>query len=111
MKLTIASLPELEYEPIGNRVLLSCPKEDVNDHVKLDGILVPTAENRKQNPLVEMHVEAHGPKCDQVRAGQTVIFNVNNAAATTRGDREYRWTEEPFILAIVRQKNPVQALD
>lgn len=97
------------YEPIGNRVLLSCPKEEINGHVNVDGILVPEGESRKKNPIIEMTVEAAGPDCKQVSKGATVLFNLNNASATPRGDLEYRWTEEQFILAIVREREHADA--
>lgn len=95
-----------EIIPIGQRVYLSCPSEDVNGMVATEGgILVPDGENRKQNPIIEMTVEAVGPAAKQVQKGDVVLFNVHNAPAKQAGPVEYRWTEEAHIIAIVRPKN------
>jgi co-chaperonin GroES (HSP10) len=92
------------YEPIGSRVLLSCPAEDVNGMVNQGGVLVPEAESRRKKPIIEMTVLAAGPKCGQLKTGDIVLFNHGNSGAETREGIEYRWTEEQFIIAIVRRK-------
>ena len=95
------------YEPIGSRVLLSCPEqEDLSGkHVKEGGVLVPAGLIRPKSAFLEMTVEAAGKKCVQVKKGDIVIFNPQNAGAEKRGDGlEYRWTEEQFIIAVVRRK-------
>ena len=105
--MTIKSPITVTYEPIGSRVLLSCPEqEDLNgQHVKEGGVLVPAAFVKPKSAYDEMKVEAAGKECKQVEVGDIVIFNRNNAGGEKRGDGlEYRWTEEQFIIAVVRRK-------
>lgn len=100
-----------KYEPIGDRVLLSCPREDVNGHILRDGILVPEGESRKINPIIEMMVEAAGPDCKQVEVGDICLYNIHNSPAQPRGDVELRWVQEPHIIAIVRRESAMVATD
>lgn len=92
------------YEPIGNRVLLSCPEqEEAQGHVKEGGVLVPAAFVKPKSAYVEMKVEAAGKECKQVAAGDTVLFNPRNAGEEKRDGIEYRWTEEAHIIAVVKR--------
>ncbi len=105
--MNIKSPLTVTYEPIGSRVLLSCPEqEDLNgQHVKEGGVLVPAAFVKPKSQYEEMKVVAAGKECKQVEEGDTVLFNRQNAGGEKRGDGlEYRWTEEQFIIAVVKRK-------
>lgn len=95
----------ITYEPIGQRVLLSCPEqEEAQGHVKERGVLVPAAFAKPQSAYLEMTVVAAGEKCIQVKSGDKVLFNPRNAGEEKPGDGfEYRWTEEQHIIAVVKK--------
>lgn len=95
----------ITYEPIGQRVLLSCPEqEEAQGHVKEGLVLVPAGFSKPKSAYVEMTVVAAGDKCVQVRAGDKVLFNPRNAGEEKPGDGlEYRWTEEQHIIAVVKK--------
>lgn len=106
MQIISQKIPTIVYEPIGQRVLLSRPREDLNDMVMDKGVLVPGAQNRRNNPIIEHAVEAAGPDCKQVKVGDRVLFNCQNSGAQVVGENELAWTEEQFIVAIIRHAEP-----
>lgn len=101
MKIT---LTETHYEPIGRRVLLARPHEDLNAMVNVGGVLVPGGENRRKNPIIPHRVLAAGPECKQVEEGDEVLANHLNAPGIDMGEEDHCWTEEQHIIAVIRKK-------
>lgn len=92
------------FEPIGDGVILSIAREDVNEMVATaGGILVPKSADRANNPIQECLVVAAGPECKQIKAGDLCQFNLLNAPAIPAGDVEIRFTQEPHVLCITKK--------
>ena len=101
-----------KFEPIGDKVLLVIPREDVNEMIATEGgILVPKSEDRKNNPLQEFYVQAVGPACKTVRAGDTVLYNVHNSPPIPVGDVELRFAQEEHIFCVTHRGARVASIN
>jgi co-chaperonin GroES (HSP10) len=93
-----------QYEPIGDKVLLALPQEDVNALVKEKGILVPQDFSLKQTPLRETVVTAVGPDCVQVWPGDTVLWNKNNGGQPFPwGDKDLYFLDERNLICVLKK--------
>jgi co-chaperonin GroES (HSP10) len=94
------------YEPIGDKVLLALDREDVNNLVSDDGILVPVGTKEKRTPLRDTVVVAVGPDCKQVQRGDVVRWNKLNGTAFPEGDVDLYFIPEPHLIAIISRRVP-----
>lgn len=85
--------------PLNDRVIL---RQLVEDAESEGGIVIPDAVRKK---LPEAEVIACGPKCEQVKVGDTVIFNTysTNYLPSDAGDLVI--VEEADILVILDKEN------
>ena len=91
------------YKPIGDKVLLLMPREDVNEMVATEGgILVPRDAALRNTPIRETVVTARGPDCKQVQVGDTVMWNVNNANPFPDGDCDLYFLPESHLICITK---------
>lgn len=102
MKLKALEFDYSTYRPIGDKVFLMLPREDVNDMVMSGGVLVQKGAAMRDNPLRETAVNAVGPDCKQVKAGDTVLWNVLNSIAFPMGDFDLHFPQETHLICITR---------
>lgn len=88
------------YRPIGDKVFLMLPREDVNEMVKIEGVLVPKGADLRNNPMRETVVTAVGPECKQVKKGDLVLWNVNNAQPFPMGDFDLYFLPENHLICV-----------
>jgi co-chaperonin GroES (HSP10) len=82
------------YEPVADSIWVRCVID------KPDNIYLPG--NAKLPPFVEAEVLAVGPKCAQVKKGDTVLLNSVTIMAVKFGGEDYTFTKEDRIVAVVR---------
>lgn len=102
MKLKALEFDYSTYRPIGDKVFLMLPREDVNDMVSVQGVLVPKGADMRNNPLRETVATAVGPDCKQVKAGDTVLWNVLNSQPFPIGEFDLHFPQETHLICITR---------
>ena len=86
-----------KYEPVGDSIWVHVDLEDV---LKPDRIVLPG--NAKMPPFLEAEVLAVGPKCTQVREGDTVLLNAATILTIKVDGSEFTFTTETRVVAISR---------
>jgi co-chaperonin GroES (HSP10) len=82
------------YEPVGDSVWVQV------EIPKPDRIVLPG--NAKLPPFLEAEVLAVGPKCVQVKKGDTVLLNAVTIMPIKVDGEEFTFTKEDRIVAISR---------
>jgi co-chaperonin GroES (HSP10) len=93
----------LQYEPIGNKVLLVLLRAEPEKLENVGGVLVDQQAALRKNPVREIEVTAVGPECKQVRAGDLVMFNKLNAAPHPFGDHDLYFLPEEHLICITKK--------
>lgn len=92
------------YQPIGDKVLLMLPREDVNEMVATEGgVLIPRDAALRATPMRDSLVIAAGPECKQVCVGDTVRWNMMNANPFPDGDNDLYFLPEPHLICITKK--------
>lgn len=91
------------YLPIGDKVLLVLPRVNPEKLVDVGGILLDQNAALKNSPLRETVITAHGPDTKQARKGDTVLWNINNAAPFPFGDNDLYFLPENHLICITKK--------
>lgn len=102
MKLKELVFDYSNYRPIGDKVFLKLPREDVNEMVMVGGVLVSKNVAGRNNPLRETVVTAVGPDCKQVKAGDICLWNTNNAQPFPMGDFDLYFMPENHLICVTQ---------
>lgn len=82
------------YEPVGDSIWISV------DLPKPDRIVLP--DNMKLPPFLEAEVLAVGPKCTQIKKGDTVLLNTVTIMPIKVEGETFMFTKEDRVVAISR---------